>query len=131
MRGRRSRRWVLRAAGAIGGRRPGSAGGQATVEIVGILPLAVLVALATGQLLAAGAAAELAGHAAEAGAAAVIQGRDPRAAARDALPGWSSARVAVRVRDREVRVRVRPLTLIPGLADELAATVTADAGPMR
>jgi hypothetical protein len=130
MSGRRLRCRVLRAAAAIGGRRPGC-GGQATVEVVGILPLAVLVALAAGQLLAAGAAAELAGHAAQAGAAAIIQGLDPRAAARDALPGWSSARVEVRVRDREVRVRVRPLTLIPGLADELAATVIADAGPTR
>jgi hypothetical protein len=101
------------------------------VELVGMLPLAVLVALAAGQLLAAGAARELAGHAAEAGAVAIVQGIDPREAAREALPGWSSKRVDVRVRDRRVRVRVRPLTLIPGLADELAATVTADAGPGR
>jgi hypothetical protein len=101
------------------------------VELVGMLPVAVLVALAAGQLLAAGAARELAGHAAEAGAVAIVQGIDPREAAREALPGWSSKRVDVRVRDRRVRVRVRPLTLIPGLADELAATVTADAGPGR
>jgi hypothetical protein len=111
--------------------RSGGACGQATVEFVGMLPIAVLVALAVGQLLAAGAAGELAGHAAAAGAAAIVQGLDPRAAARDALPGWSSRRVDVRVRDREVRVRVRPPTLIPGLADELAATATADAGPVR
>ena len=46
--------------------------GQATVELVGVLPLAVLVALVVGQLLAAGAARELAGNAAEAGAAAML-----------------------------------------------------------
>ena len=98
---------------------------------MGILPFAVLVALTAGQLLAAGAAGELAGHAAQAGAAAIVQGLDPRAAARDALPGWTARRVDVLVRDREVRVRLRPVTLIPGLADELAATATADAGPVR
>jgi hypothetical protein len=102
--------------------------GQATVELVA-LPLAILLALAAGQLLAAGAARELAGNAAAAGAAALVQGLDPRAAARDALPGWSERRVDVRVLDRRVRVRVRPVSVIPGLADELAATVTADAGP--
>jgi hypothetical protein len=105
--------------------------GQATVELVGMLPLAALIALAIAQLLAAGAARELAGHAAEAGAAAILQGLDPRRAAREALPGWSGDRVEVRVTGRRVRVRVRPLPIVPGLADELAATVTADAGPVR
>jgi hypothetical protein len=115
----------------VGHRRSRCARGQATVELVGIMPFAALVALAAGQLLAAGAAGELAGHAAQAGAVAIVQGLDPRTAARDALPGWTARRVDVRVRDREVRVEVRPVTLIPGLADELAATATADAGPVR
>jgi hypothetical protein len=103
--------------------------GQASVELVGILPLAVLVALAIGQLLAAGAARELAGNAAEAGAAAILQGTDPKAAARDALPGWSDGHVDIAVTDRRVRVRLRPVPVIPGVADRLAATVVADAGP--
>jgi hypothetical protein len=106
-----------------------SARGQATVELVGILPLAVLVALVVGQLLAAGAARELAGNAAEAGAAAILQGGDPKGEARDALPGWSEDRADIRVAGREVRVRLRPLAVIPGVADWLAATVVADAGP--
>jgi hypothetical protein len=108
-----------------------SARGQATVELVGMLPLAALVALAVGQLLAAGAAHELAGNAAEAGAAAILQGTDPGAAAHDALPGWSDDRVDVRVSGRVVRVRLRPVPVIPGVADRLAATVVADAGPAR
>jgi hypothetical protein len=103
--------------------------GQATVEFVGILPVAVLVALAIGQLLAAGAARELAGNAAGAGAAAILQGTDPKTAARDALPGWSDGHVDIRVEERRVRVRLRPVTIIPGLAGRLAATVVADAGP--
>ena len=105
--------------------------GQATVELVGILPLAVLVALVVGQLLAAGAARELAGNAAEAGAAAILEETEPEAAAHDALPGWSEDRVAVRVSGRVVRVRLRPVAVIPGVADRLTATVVADAGPER
>jgi hypothetical protein len=105
--------------------------GQASVELVGILPLAVLVALVVGQLLAAGAARELAGNAAEAGAAAILEGTDPKTAARDALPGWSDDRVEVRVAGRVVRVRVRPVPVVPGVADRLTATVAADAGPER
>ena len=75
-------------------------GGQASVELVALLPLAALIALAIGQLLAAGSARELAGNAAEAGAAALLQGADPTAAARAALPGWSRARTTVDVAGR-------------------------------
>jgi hypothetical protein len=105
--------------------------GQATVELVAMLPLAAVVALAVGELLAAGAARELAGNAAEAGAAAILQGTDPKAAAHDALPGWSEDRVEIEVSGRRVRVRLRPLPVVPGLADRLAATVVAEAGPER
>jgi hypothetical protein len=87
--------------------RPAPAG-QATVELVALLPLAALIALAIGQLLAAGAARELAGNAAEAGAAAILQGADPTAAARDALPGWSRSHAHVRVSGGRVRVTLRP-----------------------
>jgi hypothetical protein len=103
--------------------------GQATVELVALLPLAALVALAIGQFLAAGAAGELAGNAAEAGAAAILQGADPAAAARAALPGWSRERATVRVDGRRVEVRLRPRVVAPVLADRLEATATADAGP--
>ena len=106
-------------------------GGQATVELVGALPVAVLIALSTGQLLAAGAARELAGNAAEAGAVAIVQGLDADDAAREALPGWSKDRADVRVAGRRVRVRLRPVAVVPGVADRLAATVVADAGPER
>lgn len=108
---------------------PGGSAGQASVELVAMLPVAVLVALGIGQLLAAGAAAELAGNAAEAGAAAILQGADPEDAAQDALPGWSRDHVAVRVDGRRVHVRVRPRSVVPVLADALDATATADAGP--
>jgi hypothetical protein len=103
--------------------------GQATVELLAWFPLVVAVVLAVGSLLAAGAARELAGHAAQAGAVAILQGDDPAQAAREALPGWSRKRVEVRVRDRVVRVRVAPPVPVSRLADALATTATADAGP--
>jgi hypothetical protein len=105
--------------------------GQASVELVAILPLALLVALAIAQLLAAGAARELAGNAAEAGAVSLLQGTDPAAAARAALPGWSSERATVRVSGRRIEIRIRPRTVIPLLADRLATVAVADAGPAR
>jgi hypothetical protein len=106
-----------------------SASGQASVELVALLPLAALIALAIGQLLAAGAARELAGNAAEAGAAALLQGADPAAAARDALAGWSRERATVHVAGRRIEVRVRPRTVVPVLAGRLEASASADAGP--
>jgi hypothetical protein len=103
--------------------------GQASVELVGLIPLAVVVTLALAQALAAGASRSLAGHAAEAAALALVQGGDPRQAARDAVPGWSRSRMVVRVDGRRVMVRLTPPTLIPGLAGRLTARETADAGP--
>jgi hypothetical protein len=103
--------------------------GQASVELVALVPLLVAVALALGQLLAAGAARELAGHAAEAAAIAHGRGDDAAAAARASLPGWSRERLEVEVDGRRVTAIVRPLPLVPPLADRLTAEVTADAGP--
>ena len=103
--------------------------GQAAVELVVLAPLLVVVAFAAAQLLAAGAARELADHAAEAGAIAVLQKGDPIRAARDAVPGWSRSRMSVHVAGRRVRVRMRPPSPIPGLARTLEADGSADAGP--
>ncbi|HEX7289652.1 MAG TPA: hypothetical protein VF250_00880 [Conexibacter sp.] len=94
-----------------------------------MLPLALLAALAIAQLLAAGAARELAGNAAEAGAVALLQGTDADAAARAALPGWSRERAVVRVTGRRVAIRIRPRAVLPLVADHLSAAATADAGP--
>jgi len=108
--------------------RPGGQLGQASVELVAMLPVAVAVVLAALQLLAAGATRELAGHAAGAGAVALLERADAREAARDAVPGWSRARLAITVRGPRVTVRMRPPTLLPGLAGLLESTVRADAG---
>ena len=102
--------------------------GQSAVETVALLPLYIAVALAIGHVLAAGLARELAGHAAEAGAIATLRGADPRAAVAAALPEWTTERLEVRERDGHVRVRLEPPSVIPGVADVLAATADADVG---
>lgn len=112
-----------------GARRLADETGQASVELAVLAPLLVLVALAAAHLLAAGAAAVLADHAAEAGAIALLQGTDPAAAARAAVPGWSRGRIAVQVKGRRVRVRLRPRAAIPALGGLLEAGGRADAGP--
>lgn len=106
----------------------GSSPGQASVEMLGLLPLLLAGTLACGQLLAAGVARELAGHAATAGAAALIQGRDASRAAEKALPGWARGRAKVSVAGRRVSVRVVPPGAGP-LAGLLEARSLADAGP--
>jgi hypothetical protein len=103
--------------------------GQATVELVGLLPLLLAVALTGATVLAGQVAAEQAGQAAEAGAIARIQGGDPRQAARDALPDRAPSRADVVIRGSRVTVTVRPRVPLPFLASTLAASSTADAGP--
>jgi len=103
--------------------------GQASVELVGLLPVLAVVALGVAQFLAARSASEVAGGAAERGAIALVRGEDARAAARDGLPAWARPRASVRVDRRQVVVRVRPRGVLPGLAGLLVAEERADAGP--
>jgi hypothetical protein len=83
------------------------------------------VGLVSLQLLAVGYAKVLAGTAAEAGALALAAGADPRAGAREALPGWARARAGIDVQGGRVAVRLRPPAALRALADTLA--VNADA----
>lgn len=109
-------------------RRPGRharEGGQATVELIGALPLLIVVALVAFQLLAVGYASVLAGNAAEAGALALAAGGDAAAGAREALPRWSRANAEVGVTGGHVKVRLEPPALLDVLANRLE--VEADA----
>lgn len=103
--------------------------GQGSVELVALLPLLMIITLAVAQLLAAGVGHELAAHAAENGAIALGDGEDPRAAVREALPGWAESRVHVTISGRRVRVRLVPVTVFPGAGQALATDAHADAGP--
>jgi hypothetical protein len=105
--------------------RFGSAAGQATVEAVAMVPAVLVAGLAAFQLLAVGYAGALAGGAAEAGALALAGGGDPRAGAREALPGWSRARARIEVRGGRVEVRLQPPSPLAAVARELEITATA------
>ena len=80
--------------------------GQATVELVALLPAIVLACAIAWQLVVAGQTAWLAAHAARAAARAQVVGGDASAAARSALP--RSLEGGLRVSDAgDGRVRVR------------------------
>lgn len=103
--------------------------GQASVELLGGLPVLIVLALVLFQLLAAGYAGVLAGTAAEAGALAHVGGGDAAEAAREAVPGWSRARMEVRTSGGRVEVAIRPPSPIAALGRTLevdAAAVVED-----
>ena len=110
-------------------RRLRAESGQSTVELVALLPLALVVGLAIMSLLAARTAAGQAAAAAHAGAMALIQDTDARDAARAALPAPARARADIDLRGRRVEVTVRPPSRLPFLDAAFAATAAADAGP--
>lgn len=111
-------------------RRLASARGQATIELLGLLPLVVLIGLVGFSFVASSTAHEQAGEAAEAGALALLQGGpDARTAARDALPEHLRSRSTITVTGRRVHVRVRPRMPIPALSNRLAGEAHAEAGP--
>lgn len=98
---------------------PRSARGQASVELLGAVPVVLLLGFVLLQLLAVGYAAVLAGNAAESAALAAAGGGDALQAARAAVPGWTRARMRVAVRDGRVDVRMRPPAALEVLARRL------------
>jgi len=103
--------------------------GQSSIELVALLPLILIVGLAIMALLAARSAAGDAAAAAQAGAMALIQDADAAAAARAALPAPARRRTEIDVDGRRVIVTVRPPAQPRFLADALASTASANAGP--
>jgi hypothetical protein len=88
-------------------RRHGCERGQATVELVALLPLLALLGMTLWQGVVAGQAVWLAGSAARAAARATAVGADPVAAARRALPPALESGLRVEPRDGgAVRVAV-------------------------
>src|SRR5918998_699573 len=97
-------------------RTPGADHGQATVELVALLPLMAVLAAVLWQGVLAGQAVWLAGSAARAAARASAVGADARAAARRVLPARLERGLVVR-RERSGGVRVAiavPAVVGPG-----------------
>ena len=103
--------------------------GQASVELLGGLPAVLILGLVIFQVLAVGYAAVLAGNAAEAGALAIAGGADARRAAREAVPGWSAARMKVGVDGGSVQVEMRPASPFEALSRRF--TIRAHAAVAR
>src|SRR6476646_9011533 len=98
--------------------------GQASVELIAIIPLFALAVLLAAQLAIAGGTLWSAGIAARAGARAANVGGDPKVAAREALPGLLRDDAKVSGHDR-VRVRVWVPRLIPFLPEVPVAAETS------
>jgi hypothetical protein len=111
-------------------RRLGGEAGQGSVELVALLPLAVVLSLALFALIAGRSAADAAAAAAQAGAMALLQDDgDAAQAARAALPAPVRSRATVEVSGHRVRVTVRPRSPVPFLSGMLVAHASAAAGP--
>lgn len=98
---------------AHAGSRTASQHGQASVELVSILPLVLLATLAVAQLAVVGYALWNAAAGARAGARAALVGADAVAVAERAVPDLFGADAALR--GGRVRVTVRAPALVPGL----------------
>jgi hypothetical protein len=102
--------------------------GQASVELVAVLPAALLVALLAWQLVLTGHAAWLSAHAARAAARADVVGRSPQRAARSALPRSLERGLVVHRRGARVRVRVRVPLLVPRWRSPIRIGATSSLG---
>jgi pilus assembly protein CpaE len=119
---------------AIGAQRMESERGQATVEFVGILPAALLVAALVVQLVLAGHAVWSSGNAARVAARAAAVGGDPAAAARSALPSYLERGLKVSTaggsaRRGAVTVRVRLPLLATGRRSPFSISARAAMEP--
>lgn len=112
----------------MGFRRDSGETGQASAELVAVVPLLVLVVVAAAQLAAAGWALWSAGTAARAGARAAHVGGDPERVAKEALPRPLREHAEVRDED-DLRVRVRSPGLVPGIP-RLTVTAAANLDPL-
>lgn len=89
--------------------------GQASVELIAILPLAALIVAVLWQGMLAGQAVWSSAGAARAAARAHAIGADPAAAARGAVPGALRRGLRVRSSGDGVRVGVRIPLVLTGL----------------
>jgi pilus assembly protein CpaE len=100
-------------------------GGQASVELVALLPVLVLVGAVVVQLVVAGHALWLCSNAARVAARAALVGGDAEAAARSALPSSLEDGLRVRAGEGLVEVVIRLPLLVPGLHNPLPIVAAA------
>ena len=99
--------------------------GQASLELLGVLPVLLIAALGAWQLVLAGQTSWLAGNAARVGARAEAVGEDPAAAVRSALPADMRRGLRVSGHDGRVTVRVRMPIVMRGWPSPLRIGASA------
>jgi len=103
--------------------------GQASVELVAVLPLLLLVGALCWQAVLAGHTVWMSAHAARAAARADAVGRSPERAARRALPKALERGLSVRrLKEGGVRVRVGIPFLLPRWRSPATVSATASLG---
>jgi hypothetical protein len=103
--------------------------GQASVELVAVLPAVMLIGAVVWQLALAGHAAWLTANAGRAAARAEIVGRSPLSAARSALPRSLERDLEVQRLDRgRVRVSVRIPWLLIGRPGPIRVAAVSSLG---
>jgi hypothetical protein len=105
--------------------------GQASVETLGASVAVLVTALIGFQLLAAGYAAVMAGHAAEGAAIALANGRDPARGALDAVPGWPRHALEVERHGDRVKVTLAPPSPLRLLRDRLSVSAESEVRAAR
>lgn len=106
--------------------------GQATIEMLGVLPAMLVLGLAAWQLILAGHTAWLAADAARVAARAELVGEDPARAARSALPARFERGLEVeRTGSGATRVRVPVPLLHPRAPGPVRVTAAASLGVAR
>jgi pilus assembly protein CpaE len=111
---------------------PGSERGQATVELVAVLPFVILAAVVAWQVALAGHALWLAAGAARAAARADTVGESPERAARSALPRSMERGLSVRrLREGGVRVEVKVPLLLRNWHSPLEMSASSSLGRER
>jgi hypothetical protein len=101
--------------------------GQASVELLGLLPYLLLVGLVVWQLLLATWAVTSASNAARTGSRVQSRGGDGRQAALDALDAPLREHARSRISGERAEVRVRVPILVPGLdSGDLTVRRTAE-----
>ena len=103
--------------------------GQASVELVGVLPALVVAALVAWQLALAGHAAWLCAQASRVGARAALVGREAEPAVRSALPAHLERGLQVeQLEPGRVRVEVRVPWIVPGRALPVSVSASTALG---
>lgn len=99
--------------------------GQASIEVIGAVPLLLFFSLVCFQLLAVGYGAVMADNAAEAAALAKVNGGDAVGAAQRSVPGWPARSITVKQHGERVEVTLHPPSPLPILRNRLALSASA------